>query len=128
MSNKIEVDTKTFVRFWLVILGLGLIALFIMQAATGLLILGIALFLAIAISPLVNKLADVIPGKGRRLPTALAYVLVMAVLSWRTSSARTSSVGAMFVFSSRSISSRTVRYLASTVSCRSSETNPISWP
>ncbi|MCL1839465.1 AI-2E family transporter [Candidatus Saccharibacteria bacterium] len=80
MSNKIEVDTKTFVRFWLVILGLGLAALFIWQAATGLLIVGISLFLAIAISPLVNKVASVIPGKGRKLPTTIAYIIVMAVL------------------------------------------------
>jgi len=81
MSNKIEVDTKTFVRFWLVILGLGLAALFIWQARVGLLILGISLFLAIAISPLVKKVASVIPGEGRKLPTAIAYVMVMAVLA-----------------------------------------------
>jgi len=81
MSNKIEVDTKTFVRFWLVIFGLGLIALFIWRAATGLLIVGISLFLAIAISPLVNKVANIIPGKGRKLPTAIAYIIVMAVLT-----------------------------------------------
>ena len=80
MSRSIQVDTKTFVRFWLVILGLGLLALFVWQAGTGLLILGVSLFLAIAISPLVNKLADIIPGKGRKLPTALAYVLVVGIL------------------------------------------------
>ena len=81
MSNKIEVDTKTFVRFWLVILGLGLIALFIWQAATGLLILGISLFLAIAISPFVNRIAGIFPGEGRKLPTAIACIIVMATLS-----------------------------------------------
>lgn len=80
MSRSIQVDTKTFVRFWLVILGLGLVALFVWQAGMGLLILGISLFLAIAISPLVNKLADIIPGKGRKLPTALAYILVVGAL------------------------------------------------
>lgn len=80
MSKFIQVDTRTFVRFWLVILGLVLAALFVWQAGMGLLILGVSLFLAIAISPLVNKLADVIPGKGRKLPTALAYVLVVGVL------------------------------------------------
>ena len=29
MSKTIDVDTKTFVRFWLVILGFGLAALFV---------------------------------------------------------------------------------------------------
>ena len=83
MSRSIQVDTKTFVRFWLVILGLGLAALFIWKAGMGLLILGISLFLAIAISPLVNKLAAIMPGgpgRGRKLPTAVAYVLVVGVL------------------------------------------------
>ena len=80
MSTKIEVDTKTFVRFWLVVLGLGLVALFVWKAATGLLIVGISAFLAIAISPLVKKIAGVIPGKGRKLPTAAAYIVVVGVL------------------------------------------------
>ncbi len=82
MSSKIEVDTKTFVRFWLVILGLGAIALFIWKASFGLLILGVSLFLAIAISPLVSKIADIIPGnEHRKIPTTLAYVLVVGALA-----------------------------------------------
>jgi len=81
MNNKIQVDTKTFVRFWLVILGLGLLALIIWKAATGLLIVGISLFLAIAISPLVNRVASLMPGKGRKWSTVIAYVIVMVVLT-----------------------------------------------
>ncbi|MDR3298163.1 MAG: AI-2E family transporter [Candidatus Nomurabacteria bacterium] len=81
MSRSIQVDTKTFVRFWLVILGLGVAALFIWKAGVGLLILGISLFLAIAISPLVHKLVGIIPGGAKRkLPTTLAYILVVGVL------------------------------------------------
>jgi predicted PurR-regulated permease PerM len=81
MSKSIQVDTKTFVRFWAVILGLGVVAMFIWKASAGLLILGISLFLAIAISPLVKNIAGIIPGKGRKLPTALAYILVVGVLA-----------------------------------------------
>jgi predicted PurR-regulated permease PerM len=46
------------------------------KAKTGLLILGASLFFALAISPLVNKLADIIPGEGRKLPIALSYIIV----------------------------------------------------
>lgn len=81
MSNKIEVDTKTFVRFWLVILGLGLVALFIWTARVGLLLVGISLFLAIAILPLAEKIARIFKSKkGKKWPVAVAYISIMAVL------------------------------------------------
>lgn len=60
-KKTIEVDTRTFVRFWLVILAMGLIGLFIWKAMAGLIIVGIAIFLAIAIQPLaarINRLTD----------------------------------------------------------------------
>jgi predicted PurR-regulated permease PerM len=80
MSGKIEVDTMTFVRFWLVILGFVLMALFIWKAATGLLIVGISLFLAIAISPLVGKVASITAGRAQKSAIAAAYVIVMVVI------------------------------------------------
>ena len=82
MSQKIQVDTKTFVRFWLVILGLGMVGMFIWTAQMGLFIVGASIFLAIAISPLVKRLANILPTKkeGRKLPTTLAYIAVVAVL------------------------------------------------
>lgn len=80
MSTRIQVDTKTFVRFWLVILGFALAAFFIYQASTALIIIGASIFLAVAISPLVKKLAHLIPGRGRTAPTALAYIIVVGVL------------------------------------------------
>ena len=80
MSTRIQVDTKTFVRFWLVILGFILAALFIYKASTGLIIIGASIFFAIAISPLVRKLAHLIPGKSRTAPTALAYIIVVGVI------------------------------------------------
>lgn len=80
-TSKIQVDTKTFVRFWLVILGFAIVALLLIKAAPGLLIIGAALFLALAISPLVNRLANIIPSKGRTLPIALAYLIVVGFLA-----------------------------------------------
>ena len=60
MSKTVEVDTKTFVRFWLVIALLALAVTLVSQAATGLIIVGIAFFLAIAVRPLVAKVEKVI--------------------------------------------------------------------
>lgn len=80
-TYKVTVDTKTFIRFWLVILGFAAAGFLIAQAATGLLIIGAALFFALAINPLVRKLADLIPGEGIKLPIAIAYILVVGALS-----------------------------------------------
>lgn len=52
----IDVDTKTFIRFWLVLLSIGLIILFLYKALTGLILIGISIFLALALRPLVRKL------------------------------------------------------------------------
>lgn len=79
-THKLEISTKTFIRFWLVLFGLALAGLLLFKAAAGLIILGAALFLALAISPLVNKLADIIPGQGRKLPIALSYIIVVGVV------------------------------------------------
>jgi predicted PurR-regulated permease PerM len=83
MKAKIELDTRTFVRFWLVVIGFGVAGLLLYGARSALLILGIALFLALAINPLVGKLAKIIPGKtgqNRVLSTALAYVAVVILI------------------------------------------------
>lgn len=81
MSRKIEVDTKTFVRFWLVILGFILAGLFLYKALSGLIIVGIAAFLAIAIRPLVEKI-DALDKKKKHpvFSATLAYLLVISVL------------------------------------------------
>jgi predicted PurR-regulated permease PerM len=80
-TYKVTVDTKTFIRFWLVILGFAAVGFLIFKAATGLLIVGAALFLALAIHPLVKKLANLIPGDGIKLPIAIAYIIVVGFLS-----------------------------------------------
>ena len=78
---RVTVDTKTFIRFWLVILGFAAVGFLLFKAATGLLILAAALFFALAISPLVRKIAKLFPGNGLKLPIAISYVIVVGCLA-----------------------------------------------
>lgn len=80
MKVKIEIDTKTFVRFWLVVIGFILAGFAIYSASTALIIICASLFFAIALSPPVNRLSKVLPSKSRVLSTALSYVAVIAML------------------------------------------------
>lgn len=76
----IDIDTKTFIRFWLVVIGFGLVALAIYKAWPALIILGIAFFLAIALSLPVNRIVKMLPSKSRLLSTAIAYFAVLLIL------------------------------------------------
>ena len=55
-KHTVEIDTRTILRFWLVLLGIALVIFFFYKALTGLMIIGISIFLAIALKPLVNRL------------------------------------------------------------------------
>ncbi len=76
----IEVDTKTFVRFWLVILFFGLLGLFLWKARTGLIIVGIAIFLAIAIQPLADKIKKLLKKENSTAASVLAYTSIILVI------------------------------------------------
>lgn len=81
MDKKIiEVDTKTFVRFWLVIIALGLIGLFIWKAMIGLIIVGIAIFLAIAIQPLATRINRLFKKDNSSVSSVLAYSIIIIAL------------------------------------------------
>lgn len=80
MNVKIEIDTKTFVRFWLVVIGFVVAALILYSARTALIIIFAAVFLAVALSMPVNKLVKILPSKSRVLSTALAYIAVVVAL------------------------------------------------
>lgn len=86
MSKVVETDLKTFVKFWLVPLGIGLVLLFIYSALTGLIIVGISIFLALALKPLVRKVNNFFTKhfgtekKHRTLSAALAYIIVVLVI------------------------------------------------
>lgn len=82
MSRTIEVDTKTFIRFWLVVAALFLVFTAVQQAATGLLIVGLAVFLAIAVAPLVKKVEKILGPDKKSLAAGLTVggiVLVIGV-------------------------------------------------
>lgn len=81
MKVRIEIDTKTFVRFWLVVVGFAFVILALYMARTALVILGTAAFLALALNAPVNYLSKRIPGKSRTGATALAFVIVVAIVS-----------------------------------------------
>ncbi len=86
MSKTIETDTKTFLRFWLVPVGIGLVGLFLYFAATGLVIVGISIFLALALKPLVNRVNNFFSRhfgtekKHRTASAVLAYLIVVLII------------------------------------------------
>ena len=80
MKVRIEIDTRTFVRFWLVVIGFILAGWMIFSAREALFIIGTALFVSLALSHPVRKLANLLPGKSRVGGTALAFVSLVLVL------------------------------------------------
>ena len=81
MRTRIEIDTQTFVRFWLVVFGFALAALLIYGARNALLLIGIAFFLALAFSRPVSWLAKKLPGNNRVGASAIAFLALVAVVS-----------------------------------------------
>lgn len=80
MKVRIEIDTHTFVRFWLVVIGFALAAFAIYSARSALFIIGAALFLAVALHNPVSKLAAHIPGRSRIASTAIAFTAIVLFL------------------------------------------------
>lgn len=86
MSKLLESDTKTFVKFWSVPLVIAIIILFIYQASVGLIVIGISIFLAIALNPLVRKVNDFFTRlfgtekKHQKISAVLAYIIVVVVI------------------------------------------------
>lgn len=80
MKVRIEIDTRTFVRFWLVVIGFIFAAFAIYSARTALIILGVSLFLALALNIPVSQISRRLPGKSRVGATALAYMAVVVLI------------------------------------------------
>jgi predicted PurR-regulated permease PerM len=86
MSKQIETDFRTFVKFWLVPLIFAGILFFLYSAKTGLIIVGISIFLALALKPLVNIVNSFFTKhfgtekKHQTLSAALAYLIVVVVI------------------------------------------------
>jgi predicted PurR-regulated permease PerM len=81
MNANIDIDTKTFVRFWLVLAGLALLTFLVINASMALIILATSLFLALALNAPVSRIAKRLPSKSRVGATAIAYVAVVLFLS-----------------------------------------------
>ena len=81
MKVTIQIATETFVRFWLVLAGFALAVYTVSSAQTGLIIVGCAFFIAVALYSPVNHLARRLPGKSRTLATLAAFLLIIFVLS-----------------------------------------------
>ena len=86
MSKTIETDVRTFVKFWLVPVGIMAVIFFLYKALTGLVIIGISIFLALALKPLVRKVNSFFNrhfGSDKKHQTAsavLAYLIVVLVI------------------------------------------------
>ena len=81
MKVKIEIDTKTLIRFWLVIFGFIILAGAIWIAKDVLIMITIAAFLALALNSPVAKIAKILPGssKNRVGATAVAYLIIVLI-------------------------------------------------
>lgn len=80
MKVHIDIETKVFIRFVLVVLGFGLTLMAIYMSRSALILLGISLFLALALNPPVAKITKRLPGNSRVGATAIAYLFVVALL------------------------------------------------
>ncbi len=85
-TKEIETDTKTFLKFWLIPVAIYAIWLFIQNAATGLVVVGISIFLALALKPLVRRVNNFFirhfgtEKKHQTLSAALAYFIVVVII------------------------------------------------
>ena len=86
MSKHIEYDTRAFVKFWLIPLIIAAVLFFVYKALTGLVIIGISIFLALALKPLVRKVNGFFNkyfGKDKKHQTVsaiFAYLIVVIVI------------------------------------------------
>lgn len=81
MKVHIAIDTKTFVRFWLVVIGFALGFLAIYQARVALILVGTSTFLALVLNAPVSALTKYLPGRSRIASTAIAYLAIVVLLS-----------------------------------------------
>lgn len=81
MKVKIDIDTNTFVRFGLVVVGFVVAALIIYRVWPALTVIGISVFLALALNPSVSAITRRLPSRSRIGATAIAYLFVLSVLA-----------------------------------------------
>jgi len=80
MKVKVDVETQTFVRLGLVIIGFALVIFLLIKAQTPLTIIAVSVFLALALNPPVSYIARKLPSRSRVGATAIAYLTVISLL------------------------------------------------
>lgn len=86
MSKLIEADTKTFVKFWSIPVIIFIVLIILDKAVTGLIIIGISVFLALALRPLVKRVNNFFARhfgtekKHQTASAALAYIIVVVII------------------------------------------------
>jgi predicted PurR-regulated permease PerM len=80
MKVKVDIETRVFIRFVLVVLGFSLTLLAVYKTRSALILIVLSVFLALALNPPVSKITKKLPGNSRIGATAIAYLAVLAVL------------------------------------------------
>ena len=78
---ELTISTKTFIRFWLVILGFIALALIGWAARVPLALLAISFFLALVLNHPVSFIARYLPGKSRTAAIFIAYLIIATMIS-----------------------------------------------
>mgnify|MGYP001718135811 FL=1 len=73
---ELTISTKTFIRFWLVILGFITLALVCWAARIPLAMLAISFFMALVLNRPVSFIARYLPGKSRTVAIFIAYLII----------------------------------------------------
>jgi predicted PurR-regulated permease PerM len=81
MKVNIDIDTKTLVRFCLVILGIVVAVYLFMLAQNAFVILGTSAFLALALNVPVSAVTRRFPSRSRLFAAAAAYIAIVAFLA-----------------------------------------------
>lgn len=82
MKVKIEIDSSTFVRLFLVAAAFVGGIFLLWKLTPSLMIILVSLFLAMALNPPVAALANKLPGHSRILATTVSYIIVLAILGF----------------------------------------------
>lgn len=82
MKVKIDIDSSTFVRLFLVAAAFVVGAYLLWKLTPSLMIVLISLFLAMALNPPVSALANKLPGHSRILATTVSYIIVLAIIGF----------------------------------------------
>ena len=82
MKVKIEIDSSTFIRLFLVAAAFVGGVLLLWRLTPSLMIVLVSFFFAMALNPPVASLASKLPGHSRILATTVSYVIVLAIIGF----------------------------------------------